>query len=239
VLTIAGTAFGGASPADNLTITINTLGPTSYVNVASTSAGPGTGATFNVSYNSLGVGSVAINNPGWNYSFTDPIYIDKALIGGPPATDYLLTAGNNGPIIRVYSQNMREGYLDYPVPNVRSYVEGLSAIGSTNDYYIHNVSQITPGNNRYLYITVYDASTGNSVLFPPGYILPKTIKTQDGIELLSTGSGYTGKVKANVKVIPNNVRWFYDSSVFGPPPIANTWAWSVCAIYNETNKKYA
>jgi hypothetical protein len=238
VLTIAGTAFGGASPADDLTITLNTLVPTSYINVASTSAGPGIGATFNVTYNSLGVGNVAINNPGWGYTPGNPIYIANALLGGPPATDYLLSAGNNGPTIRVYSQNMREGYSDYPVPNVRSYVEGLPAAGNTTDYYVGSVSQIMPGNNRYLYINVYDAKTGSPVLFPLGYVMPNTLKTHDGIELLTVGSGYTKKARANVKVIPNDVRWFYDSSVFGPPPISNTWPWSVCAIYDEINKKY-
>jgi hypothetical protein len=117
VITIPGASLGGASPADNLVVTVSTvgitdlsggvdtftntagtvLGPTpgeenqTYTGVSGTSSGAGTGATFTVVRDSAGdIASVTLVDAGTGYLSNDTITIAGASLGGASPTDNLV-----------------------------------------------------------------------------------------------------------------------------------------------------
>jgi hypothetical protein len=87
-LKILGTALGGTTPANDLTLKINTVVTTSnspFTNVAfssATSPSGGSGATFNVSINGSNIYAVTVNNAGTLWAAGDTIQINGSLIGG-------------------------------------------------------------------------------------------------------------------------------------------------------------
>jgi hypothetical protein len=97
-LTILGTALGGLTPANDLTLKINTvvnISTSLYTNVAfssSTSSSGGTGATFDVSIDGSNNYSVTINNPGSLWTAGDVITINGSLLGGANITNNLTFA---------------------------------------------------------------------------------------------------------------------------------------------------
>ena len=82
VLTIDGSDVGGATTTNDITFNVATLVAISYPALASTSAGLGTGATFTVAYNNLGVRTVTRIAGGTGYLPSAAITISGSLVGG-------------------------------------------------------------------------------------------------------------------------------------------------------------
>jgi hypothetical protein len=101
-VSISGTFMNGTSPANDLTFTVSTVANTRIVSAANSSftnlpsytiSGFGTGATFNVSRDSLGgISVVSVSYGGVGYALTDRIGISGTYIGGiSPQDDLLLS----------------------------------------------------------------------------------------------------------------------------------------------------
>ena len=105
--TIAGTDLGGASPANDLTITIDNIGGlgnvtvhtdtgvtyngNSLINIAGSNRIP-SGANFNISQNTDGAYIVDLNNPGSGYNVGQELTVSGTLFGGTsPANDITIT----------------------------------------------------------------------------------------------------------------------------------------------------
>jgi hypothetical protein len=96
-ISIAGTYMGGATPTNDLYFTISKVSSTragtintTYVSVASTSSGIGTGAIFNVTRDAnKDIESVTIVNGGTGYTSADQISIAGTYIGGATPADNL------------------------------------------------------------------------------------------------------------------------------------------------------
>ena len=94
-ISIAGTYMGGATPTNNLYFTISRVSTTragtantTYVSVASTSSGIGTGAIFNVTRDAnKDISEVRIVNGGTGYASTDQIIISGSNVGGSTPAD--------------------------------------------------------------------------------------------------------------------------------------------------------
>ena len=97
-ITIAGALVGGATPANNITFTVSTLLPQVYTNVPCTSSLSGTGSAYNVTYDSLGLLTVAIATAGTNYIVTELITINSVNVGGAPASNITFTVSSLVPI---------------------------------------------------------------------------------------------------------------------------------------------
>ena len=97
-ITIAGGLVGGATPANNITFTVSTLLPQVYTNVPCTSSLSGTGSAYNVTYDSLGLLTVAIATAGTNYIVTELITINSVNVGGAPASNITFTVSSLVPI---------------------------------------------------------------------------------------------------------------------------------------------
>jgi hypothetical protein len=124
---------------------------------------------------------------------------------------------------------------NYPIPKIGSYIEGLTSLGSTRNFYIQNVTAIS---NREYVLDISDAATGLPIVGTPVWAtanINKTLKIHSGVERLSAGGGYFGKARASLKKIPNNSRFYIDPNILPIP--SGKWAWSVAAIYDEINNK--
>ena len=94
-ISIAGTYMGGATPTNNLYFTISRVSTTragtantTYVSIASTSSGIGTGAIFNVTRDAnKDISEVRIVNGGTGYTSTDQIIISGSNVGGSTPAD--------------------------------------------------------------------------------------------------------------------------------------------------------
>ena len=96
-VSIAGTYLGGATPANNLSFPVTkTTGSrvgiqTTYTNVPSTNDGSGTGATFNITRDSLlDIAGVEVVTGGTGYAVTNTISIAGTYIGGATPTNNIL-----------------------------------------------------------------------------------------------------------------------------------------------------
>jgi hypothetical protein len=142
--------------------------------------------------------------------------------------------------IFIYVRETRPEYSDYPSPNVNSFIEGLPVLGSTKNFYVGVKNVIS---SRQYELEVYDVSTGLPVIITPAWsasVINTKIKTHDGIRKINNGTGYNStKIRANVKVIPDNVKAYWDSSILGVlPPGQTLMAWKVSSVYDEDNKNY-
>ena len=129
-ITVAGTDLGGASPANDLTITIDNVGGsgeiTDYTETGITYNGNAlpaltgdqripTTANFNISHNSDGSFVVDVNNPGAKYNVGQELTVSGTLFGGTsPANDLTITIDTvddliNGTIISVTTSGT--GYI--------------------------------------------------------------------------------------------------------------------------------
>jgi photosystem II stability/assembly factor-like uncharacterized protein len=94
-ISIAGTYMGGSTPTNNLYFTVSKVSTTrvgttntTYVSVASTSTGLGTGAIFNITRDSnKDISEVKIINGGTGYASTDQIIISGSNVGGSTPAD--------------------------------------------------------------------------------------------------------------------------------------------------------
>lgn len=164
-------------------------------------------------------------------------------------TFYDAVVGSN--IIYVYSdaptnvgsnQSLADQIAQYPDPNYNTYVEGLPPLPFTNDYYVFTkgVPPGKPTTGRYVALGLHNAASGLPIVITAAWknsMLNKKIKTHDGVLLTSTGSGYVGKAVITEEQIPARSRWFYNPAIYGTLA-AGTYAWTVCAIYDEINKLY-
>lgn len=152
---------------------------------------------------------------------------------------YDCTIGTNE--IQIVSEKMRPEFkTQYPKPNDFSYIEGLPTLGTSTNFFTQNIVSTTY--NTYT-VDVFDAETGLPIVITAAWknsILNTYIKTHDGVYQINLGNGYTGVLKAEVKKIPDNVQAYIDPQIPGSiiPGIGTDWAWSVAAIYDETNKQY-
>jgi hypothetical protein len=89
---ILGTSLGGATTANDLTITVATVTPVTYTGLSGTNvSGTGTGATFNVSRSGTAY-TVTVNAAGSGYAATNQIRILGTSLGGAtPANDLTIT----------------------------------------------------------------------------------------------------------------------------------------------------
>ena len=109
-ITIAGTSLGGATPANDLVLTITDLTTVSFTGVTQAStSGSGSGAAFTVSVNGSGVYSVdAITAIGTGYAVNDTITLAGANIGGSTSANNLTltVTGRSFPTIANYQINV-------------------------------------------------------------------------------------------------------------------------------------
>jgi hypothetical protein len=157
-------------------------------------------------------------------------------------TVYDAVVGANN--IYVYSDTPidYQGTVIYNSPVNGTYIDGLPSLGSATDYYVSGTSfpPGVPTTGRYLNLDLFDASTGLPIVITPAWrnsILNIKAVTHDGVYINNTGTGYTGKVIASEEIIPARTRWFYDPAIYGLLA-PGTYAWTVCAIYDEINKLY-
>ncbi len=81
-LTFLGTNLGGTTPANDCTITVDSV-QQSYTNLSQGSTtGSGTGGTFNVTRVGTSYTAATVNSPGSNYSAGDDVVIPGTLLGG-------------------------------------------------------------------------------------------------------------------------------------------------------------
>jgi len=152
---------------------------------------------------------------------------------------YDCTIGTNK--LEIVSEKMRPEFkAQYPKPNNHSYIEGLPVLGTHKYFFVDNI--VSTAYNTYT-VDVFDAETGLPIVITAAWknsILNTYIKTHDGVYAINLGNGYTGNLKAEVKKIPDNVQAYVDPQIPGSviPGIGTDWAWSVSAIYDDTNKKY-
>jgi len=142
--------------------------------------------------------------------------------------------------IFIYVRETRPEYNGYPSPNVNSFIQGLPVLGSTKNFYVGVNSFIS---DREYELSIYDADTGLPVIITPAWsssVIRSKIKTHDGIRKINNGTGYNStKIRASVKVIPENVKAYWDSSILGILlPGQSLMAWKVSAVYDEENKYY-
>jgi len=97
-ITIAGTSIGGATPANDLVLTVtqlsgSSIGQATYTGVTQTStSGSGTGAEFTVVTDGLGGYTAVATAIGSGYTVSDTITIAGTSVGGStPANDLVLT----------------------------------------------------------------------------------------------------------------------------------------------------
>lgn len=124
---------------------------------------------------------------------------------------------------------------DYPGPKLNAYVEGLTSLGSTRNFYIQNVLAFS---NREYLLDIGDADTGLPIVGTPVWAAANvnaTLNIHNGVERIAAGTGYFGKARATLKQIPNNSRFYIDPAIFTIP--SGKWAWSVAAVYDEINNK--
>lgn len=160
--------------------------------------------------------------------------------------DYIIydaIVGTNN--IYVYSEApiSNQGVVFYPAPvQPGTYIDGLPSLGNTTDFYVNGVA-IPPGvptTGRYLNLDLFDASTGVAIVITPAWrdsLLNTKAVTHDGVTQNTVGTGYAGKVIVAEEVIPTRTRWFYDPVIYGTLS-SGSYAWTVCAIYDEINKLY-
>lgn len=177
--------------------------------------------------------SLEFVGPGTGESWATRLDNEGALF----QTEFELYALNNAAgVIRLFSRTLLPNGVDYPVPTLGSYVGGLAAVGGNSDFYVHAVAQVVPGSNRRLNVTVRNAHTGASVVFPPAYSVSRAV-THDGVYRLTTGSGYNSKLRANVKKIPPAVKYYYDPTVYSFILPNRVYAWKVSANLARINNK--
>jgi hypothetical protein len=148
---------------------------------------------------------------------------------------------SDGPILTAGNQSVA-GNVSYPFPNFRTYVEGLPSLTTTTDYYVHSIGVApgVPATGRYLALGLRNAATGAPIIITAGWknsMLNKKIKTHDGVLLTSIGTGYVGKVIVTEEQLPARTRWYHNPAIYGSLS-PGTYAWTVCAIYDEINKLY-
>ena len=106
-VTISGATVGGSTPANDLTLTINSLVSTIHSNVVQTS-GPGSGAKFNIVRDGSAAYSVSsITDIGTGYAVGNQLVIAGTSVGGAtPANDLTLTVATlSHPTIAAYQIN--------------------------------------------------------------------------------------------------------------------------------------
>lgn len=170
----------------------------------------------------------------------------KLIING--FTFYNAVVGSNiiyvysdGPILTAGNQSVA-GNVSYPFPNFNTYVEGLPPLSATTDYYVDTIG-VPPGvpaTGRYLSLGLNSTLTGAPITITAAWrnsMLNKKIKTHDGVLLTSAGTGYAGKVIVAEEQLPTRTRWYHNPAIYGSLA-PGTYAWTVCAIYDEINKLY-
>ena len=109
-ITIAGTSLGGATPANDLVLTITDLTSVSFTGVTQAStSGSGSGAAFTITVNGSNVYSVdAITAIGTGYAVNDTITIAGANLGGATSANNLTltVTGRSFPTIADYQINI-------------------------------------------------------------------------------------------------------------------------------------
>ena len=167
-ITILGTSLGGATPANDATVTVATavvldavatldnasLVPgTGYSNgtgVATTTIGAGTGLTVNITQTGGVIDTVAVNATGQNYSIGDVITITG---GNADATIEVLTVTPGGQILtitvigsEVYPQPSPESET-YILPNSTDFIQ-INGPTAVNSFFVSNCASgnlfITP-----------------------------------------------------------------------------------------------
>ena len=96
-LTIAGSNLGGTDTQNDATLTLTSVGTTTFNNVTQAStSGNGTGAIFTISIDGIGnYGVASITNGGSGYEPNDTIAVSGASLGGTsPAHDLTITIDN-------------------------------------------------------------------------------------------------------------------------------------------------
>jgi hypothetical protein len=155
-------------------------------------------------------------------------------------TVYDATVGTN--TIYVYSNKTVDYFSTgqgWPVPLGLSYIDKLPSLLGTSDFYVDSVTQVYPGNDRYLAINVKRADGFGSIVITPAWrssILNTKIYTHDGV----TGAGFpaSGKIIPKLKKTSTRARFYADPNVWGTFAQGDTWAFSISAIYDEINKLY-
>lgn len=140
------------------------------------------------------------------------------------------------------NQSYANSATQYPDPNYNTYVEGLPPLTFVTDYYVFTkgVPPGKPTTGRYIALGLNSATSGAPITITASWrnsMLNKKIKTHDGVLLALTGTGYTGKTVVTEEQIPARTRWHYDPAIYGALA-SGTYAWTVCAIYDEINKLY-
>ena len=237
LITISAANIGGGTATD-ITFTVDTLVPITYSPTISVSSALGVGAEFSVNYDNLGIMTVSILDAGWYYTGADVISIPSTEVGAGSATNITFMVAHHGNIMRIRSNKTKEGYADYPIPNLHSYISGLPVDSNGfTDFRVSGASQTYPGSNRYWTIAVKDATTTANALFPLWYTTPQ-VQTHEGIYRISAGTGYNQRTRAEVKKIPEGVKYYYDPVINSFIIPGQTYAWKVSANLDEINKLY-
>ena len=200
------------------------------------------------------ISTVRIVSSGTGFAFNREVIIRGSGTGAKWATDidnagnllmnnytvYDATVGSN--TVDVYSRATVPSTFSrsggYMLPFTGTYVGGLTGLSGSQHFYVGGTTGAT-ANNKYFAIQLYDAETGNPVSITDDWrtsVIGRSIKTHDGVFRIASGTGYTGATgsSAVLKVLPNNVSWYWDP-IFGN--IAGTgqiWAWSACSIYERS-----
>lgn len=143
-------------------------------------------------------------------------------------------------VIYVYSKNTSATYGDYPTPTLYSFIDGLPTLNGTKNFRISNISQVNPGSNRMLVLTIEEAETSNSIVIDAPFqanLLGMKVKTHDGVYRVASGTGYNNKLRAAVKTV-TNCQFYYDPAVYTILNPNSEYAWSVSAFIDGINKQY-
>ena len=108
-ITIAGTSLGGATPANDLVLTVASVSSQTFTVSQVSTSGSGTGAQFNIVVNGSGAYSLdSVEAIGTGYAVNDTVVIAGASLGGAtPANNLTLTVTSLGsPTIASYQINI-------------------------------------------------------------------------------------------------------------------------------------
>ena len=221
-ITVAGTALGGATPANDLTVTIDNVGGTgnitahtdtgaSYngdtaISVAGSNRTPAD-ATFDISQSDTGVFTVSINAPGTGYNVGQELTVPGTLFGGEsPANDVTITIDTidelpGGTITAVTSAG--SGYVPLGI-YLDSEGDNLPAIGTSATI------NVLRQNRAYFNIAINNAGSDYAVgdrLSIPGASLGGVAPLNDldlQVSTISGAGGITGLTNSFIEASPGD-----------------------------------